>query len=49
MSRICNPEHKFWEEMRDIPSFKIIPSDEVEQVYDIVVETGASKFLVDAE
>lgn len=46
---IKTPEHKFWEEMREVPSFKMIPSDEVEQVSDIVVKTGASKFLAAAE
>ena len=38
-------EHKFWEEMKNVPSFKMIPSDEAEKVAEVVEETGATKFL----
>ncbi|MDR6489944.1 hypothetical protein J2799_004494 [Chryseobacterium vietnamense] len=39
------PEHKFWEEMKNVPSFEMIPSDEAEKVAEVVEETGATKFL----
>lgn len=38
-------EHRFWEEMKDVPSFEMIPSDEAEKVAEIVENTGASRFL----
>jgi len=38
-------EHRFWEEMREVPSFEMISSDETEKVAELVEETGASKFL----
>lgn len=38
-------EHKFWQEMKHVPSFKIIPSDEAEKVAEIVEKTGATTFL----
>lgn len=39
------PSHKFWEEMKDVSTFKLISSDEVEQVTETVEQTGATKFL----
>ncbi|MGV8914663.1 MAG: hypothetical protein ACOH1X_04345 [Kaistella sp.] len=39
------PAHKFWEEMKDVSTFKLISSDEVEQVTETVEQTGATKFL----
>lgn len=39
------PAHKFWDEMKDVSTFKLISSDEVEQVTEIVEQTGATKFL----
>ena len=39
------PAHKFWEEMKEVSTFKLIPSDEVEQVTETVEQTGATKFL----
>lgn len=38
-------EHKFWEEMKDVPSFEMIASDEVEKVAEVVENTGAKTFL----
>lgn len=38
-------EHKFWKEMKDVPSFEMISSDEVEKVAEVVERTGATKFL----
>lgn len=38
-------EHKFWKEMKDVPSFEMIPSNEAEKVAEIVEKTGASTFL----
>lgn len=39
------PAHKFWEEMKDVSTFKLISSDELEQVTETVEQTGATKFL----
>lgn len=39
------PEHKFWKEMKNVPSFEMIPSDEAEKVAEVVEETGATRFL----
>ncbi|MFC6269611.1 hypothetical protein [Frigoriflavimonas asaccharolytica] len=39
------PAHKFWEEMKDVSTFKLISSEEVEQVAEIVDKTDARKFL----
>lgn len=39
------PEHKFWQEMRNVPSFEMIPSDEAEKVAEVVEKTGATRFL----
>lgn len=39
------PGHKFWEEMKDVPSFEMISSDEVEKIAEVVESTGATKFL----
>lgn len=38
-------EHKFWQEMREVPAFTMIPSDEVEQVTEVVEKSGATRFL----
>jgi len=38
-------EHRFWEEMKDVPSFEMIPSDEAEKVAEVVENTGATVFL----
>ena len=39
------PAHKFWDEMKEVSTFKLISSDEVEQVTETVEKTGATKFL----
>lgn len=39
------PEHKFWEEMKEVSTFKMISSDDVEQITETVEKTGAGKFL----
>jgi len=33
------------EEIKDVPSFEMLPSDEAEKVAEVVENTGASKFL----
>lgn len=38
-------EHRFWQEMKDVPSFEMIPSDETEKVAAVVENTGATRFL----
>lgn len=38
-------EHKFWQEMKEVTAFSMIPSDEVHLVAETVESTGASKFL----
>ena len=38
-------EHRFWQEMKDVPSFEMIPSDETEKVAEVVENTGATRFL----
>lgn len=39
------PAHKFWEEMKEVSTFKLISSDEVEIVTETVESSGAAKFL----
>lgn len=38
-------EHKFWQEMKEVTAFTMIPSDEVEVVAETVERMGAAKFL----
>lgn len=37
-------EHNFWEEMKDVSSFEMIPSDEAEKVAEVVKNTSTPIF-----